>query len=53
MKNLDLLIRANYIELLAFREHPYKKGLEIIKHVGEIKDFDYIVNNTDSKCILF
>lgn len=53
MKNVDLLIGVAYIELLAFREHPYRKGQEIIKHVGEIKDFDYIVNDTDGRCILF
>lgn len=53
MKNVDLLVGAKYVELLAFREHPYRKGQEVIKHVGEIKDYEYIVNDTDEKCILF
>lgn len=37
MKNLDVLVGAKDVELVAFREHSYRKGCEVIKHVGEIK----------------
>lgn len=53
MKNLDVLVGAKDVELVAFREHSYRKGCEVIKHVGEIKNYDSVVYDSEGKCVLF
>lgn len=53
MENVDMLVGAKEVELLAWRAHPYIKDRAVIKHVGEIKNYDAVVYDKDEKCIMF
>lgn len=53
MKNLDILADAKSVELVALREHPYRKGCDVVRHVGDIKEYDSVAYDSENKCILF
>lgn len=53
MKDLNILAEAKSVELVAFREHPYRKGCDVLKHVGDIKSYDSLLYDNENKCILF
>ena len=53
MKGMEILAEAKSVELVALREHPYRKGCDVIRHVGDIKNYDSVAYDSENKCILF